>query len=320
MSLSIDSHAFSTAPLAYPLEQLPIRLSRTSPPHIETNDTEQKTTHIMSIMFDSPLCVRLAVLLSVCLIHPHGAFQPSLLPRRLHQSRTLPPTTLPPAGLRIRSRTHPSCSLNAAEKYDKASPSGTADFEFQEMRVQLDALQKQNLVSRNMDPRARAELEHYVRQVALYRPSPVEVRDIGRALPQTRWKLVFATDTATLGDLPADATVLLNFVDHERVDYILQFSEKTFGLNNLKAKSTYTVNPGPGGDEGVVTLVYDKITTDAFGMKDMGVGLFGMLQGRANYIVSAYFDGTFWVERGRGRVEGTDYLSVYVRQPDEDPW
>jgi hypothetical protein len=188
------------------------------------------------------------------------------------------------------------------------------------MRVQLDALQKQNLVSRNMDPRARAELEHYVRQVALYRPSPVEVRDIGRALPQTRWKLVFATDTATLGDLPADATVLLNFVDHERVDYILQFSEKTFGLNNLKAKSTYTVNPGPGGDEGVVTLVYDKITTDAFGMKDMGVGLFGMLQGRANYIVSAYFDGTFWVERGRGRVEGTDYLSVYVRQPDEDPW
>ena len=69
---------------------------------------------------------------------------------------------------------------------------------------------------------------------------------------------------------------------------------------------------------GLLTFVYDKITTDIMGCKGIGVGFFGMLQGRANYVESAYFDGTFWIERGVSPTgNGNDFVNIYMRVDDE---
>jgi hypothetical protein len=72
--------------------------------------------------------------------------------------------------------------------------------------------------------------------------------------------------------------------------------------------------------------VYDSITTDVFGFRNLSVGLFGMLKGRAVSIPTAYFDGVLWIERGiattttttdrSGGVEGSSYYyyNVYTRE------
>jgi hypothetical protein len=188
----------------------------------------------------------------------------------------------------------------------------TAEFEFQEMRAQLDGMKRAGVPSRDLDPTKRAELEGYVRQVVRKRPSPVPLEKIGAELPQSTWRLAFSTEGATLGDLPRDATVYLKFLDETIMDYVLQFSEKTFGLNSIKAKSRWVISEGPE-DTGLVTFVYDKILTDAFGFMDVGVGFFGLLKGRSNFVESAYFDNTFWIERSYGPT-GQEFLNVYVRE------
>jgi hypothetical protein len=188
----------------------------------------------------------------------------------------------------------------------------TAEFEFQEMRAQLDAMKRAGVPSRDLDPTKRAELEGYVRQVVQKRPSLVPLEKIGAELPQSKWRLAFSTEGATLGDLPRDATVYLKFLDETTMNYELHFSEKTFGLNSIKAKSRWVINEGPT-DTGLVTFVYDKILTDAFGFMDVSVGFFGLLKGRSNFVESAYFDNTFWIERSYGPT-GQEFLNVYVRE------
>jgi hypothetical protein len=71
------------------------------------------------------------------------------------------------------------------------------------------------------------------------------------------------------------------------------------------------VNPG------LLTFVYDEITTDVFGLQNLSVGFFGLLKGRANYLESSYFDGLFWIERGTSP-EGRVYYNVYVRSKNDD--
>lgn len=71
------------------------------------------------------------------------------------------------------------------------------------------------------------------------------------------------------------------------------------------------VNPG------LVTIEYRSITTDVFGLTDIGVGAFGMLKGRATYIETAYFDGRIWIERGVDG-NGMEYYNVYARDEDDD--
>lgn len=73
---------------------------------------------------------------------------------------------------------------------------------------------------------------------------------------------------------------------------------------------------------GWVTYTYDKITTDILGLKNVGVGMFGMLQGRVSQIQTVYFDDLFWIEMGQ---EGlNEYFNVYMREEDEkdidDEW
>ena len=77
------------------------------------------------------------------------------------------------------------------------------------------------------------------------------------------------------------------------------------------------VNPG------LLTFIYDDISTDVFGLKNISVGFFGLLKGCANYVESTYFDGRFWIERGTSP-EGQAYYNVYVRdsvsEEADDDW
>jgi hypothetical protein len=63
----------------------------------------------------------------------------------------------------------------------------------------------------------------------------------------------------------------------------------------------------------LVTFVYDEITTDIFGWSNLGVGFFGLLKGRANYVETAYFDGTLWLEKGASPT-GEEYFNAYSRE------
>jgi hypothetical protein len=228
-----------------------------------------------------------------------------------------------------------------------SSSNSGSDFAFQEMRVQLDAMKRNKIPSRDLPLDKRQELEQYVNTVVSQRPSPVALKDIGAVLPGTKWRLGFSTEAATLGDLPRDAEVNLEFINNEKMDYVLEFSKKTLGLNRLTAKSSYTVDvsdvcrplntsqclivlttllsfshdtivlQSSPVNPGLVTFVYEDITTDVFGFSNLGVGFFGLLKGRANYVESAYFDGRFWIERGTSP-EGQTYYNVYVRNDDGD--
>mmetsp|Transcript_21170 Transcript_21170/g.31395 ORF Transcript_21170/g.31395 Transcript_21170/m.31395 type:complete len:257 (+) Transcript_21170:163-933(+) len=187
-----------------------------------------------------------------------------------------------------------------------------ADFEYGEMRAVLDAMEKENVPSRDLAAPDRALVESYVRKVVSERPSAIPVKDIARVLPGSKWRLGFSTEGATLGDLPKDAEVQLEFCDKTRMDYILQFSKKTAGLDRLVAKSSYTVD-STSINPGLVTFVYDQIVTDVFGLKNIGVGFFGLLKGKTNYVESQYMDNRYWIERGYSP-EGAEYYNVYVRQ------
>ena len=124
----------------------------------------------------------------------------------------------------------------------RMSSTSNADFEFQEMKVHLNAMRRDKVPSRDLPVDKRQELEQYVSQVVTSRPSPVPLERIGDVLPGTKWRLGFSSEAATLGDLPRDADVYLEFVDDAKMNYVLQFSKKTLGLNRLTAKSSYTVD------------------------------------------------------------------------------
>ena len=64
-----------------------------------------------------------------------------------------------------------------------------------------------------------------------------------------------------------------------------------------------------------MTFIYKEITSGIFGLT-VPVGLFGLLNGRANYIETIYFDGTYWFERGYSP-EGEVYYNVYFREAEE---
>ncbi len=66
-----------------------------------------------------------------------------------------------------------------------------------------------------------------------------------------------------------------------------------------------------------MTVTYESITTDVFGLKNLVFGMFGMLQGRATYIPTAYFDGTLWIEQGRDPTTGMEYSSVYTLEEED---
>jgi hypothetical protein len=192
-------------------------------------------------------------------------------------------------------------------KAQKESSKDNCEFELQELRAQLNAMKAKGIGSKDLDPLTRAAFANYARQIVAKRPSPIAMSSVAAQLPGSSWRLVFSTEAATLGALPKDATVYLHFVDESNMDYSLRFSEKTFGLDTISAQSKWT-----GDARGVISFVYDKITTDVFGFKNVGVSFFGLLQGRSNCLQTAYFDGNFWIEEAVGP-DGEKFVSVYLR-------
>ena len=113
------------------------------------------------------------------------------------------------------------------------------------MVVLLTAMQKEGATSRTMDPEKRRELEGYVQTVVrANQQKSLPLQDIGRAIVGrgsggSEWKLMFSSSDAVLESLPNDATILMKIHDQETMDYTLQFSKKTLGLDSLTAKCHY---------------------------------------------------------------------------------
>ena len=203
-----------------------------------------------------------------------------------------------------------------------------AEFEYQELCIQLEAMKKKNVASRDLDPSQRQEIIGYIQSV-VERRKPTESlgslsQQLSEELPNTKWRLAFSTEQAAVGDLPKDASVFLAFDGIEQssqerrsLDYILQFSPKTLGLKNLKAKSSYIISniPNPQGFvDGVIEYTYESITSDIFGFANVNVGLFGLLKGRTSYIQTAYFDGRIWIEYVVGEDSASSFTNVYVNE------
>lgn len=195
----------------------------------------------------------------------------------------------------------------------EASPSSSAEFEWQELRATLSTMQANQIRSRDMDPMIRRTVEGYVQTIVRQRPSPIPLSEIATKLPNTQWDLAFTTDPIMIQALPADASLRLEFDQDKttaRVNYCLEFGKKTWGLKRLVAESTYTC-----GKDGVVSIIYDKIKTDLFSLQNLGVPFNGLLQGRATYVTTTYFDGSYWIETGTGS-SGEEYFTVYVRSDE----
>lgn len=134
---------------------------------------------------------------------------------------------------------HSRTSKLSALAMSKPKPSETAEFEYQELKVQLEEMQKQNVKSIQLAVEKRQELERYARMIANRRPS--SLNEMGKQLPNSKWKLVFTTQ-ALADALPGDATIVLDFKTADKLDYCLEFSKKTLGLNRIVAKSSYSVD------------------------------------------------------------------------------
>lgn len=217
----------------------------------------------------------------------------------------------------------------------KKSQQPTADFEYQELQIQLDAMKKQNVKPSELDPSKRSELKGYVEEILARRlPNqktvdssvPLHLR-LRSSLPGTKWRMAFTTQALMAEALPKDATIALEFASgtgsaatgSNKVDYGLDFF-KTLALKRLVAKSTYSVlEPQSDGTPGsaIVQIVYDKIVTDVMGFTNLGIGMFGMLKGRSTYIQTVFFDNNLWIECGVDQSNfGETYYNVYAREDD----
>jgi hypothetical protein len=116
-----------------------------------------------------------------------------------------------------------------------------SEFEYQELNIQLNAMEKQEVKSTMLRKDKREELENYVRQIVNRRPSPIQTSELQKQLPNTKWKLAFSTQ-GLASDLPRDATIMLDFKDEQNLKYCMEFSKKTLGMDRIVANSSYTVN------------------------------------------------------------------------------
>lgn len=190
----------------------------------------------------------------------------------------------------------------------------SSEFELQELRAQFQAMLNQNVRPKMLASEKRQEIESYVSNVLRNSPSPIPLKklaDDGASRLHGNWTLVFASENASLGDLPKDSTVQFSFYPGFKCDYKLKFA-KTLGLKSLTAKSTFMVDSSPV-NPGLVTFIYQDIVSDVFGLKSLPVGMFGMLKGRANYLETMWFDGKLWVERGYSP-EGIEFFNVYIKE------
>uniref|UniRef100_A0A7S3DMU8 Plastid lipid-associated protein/fibrillin conserved domain-containing protein n=1 Tax=Entomoneis paludosa TaxID=265537 RepID=A0A7S3DMU8_9STRA len=214
----------------------------------------------------------------------------------------------PPAGARHTSHT---------VRYMAPRGIGKGDFEYEELKAQMKGMENANLSSDQIAVEKRAEIQGYVNGVLEKRLSPISLSEMGAFLPGSAWRLSFSTQAFSSTGLPRDATIFIDFQNQDLAKYSLKFGEQTLGLNKLNADCSWKCGTNLMAQDptkaGVVTLTYDKITTDVFGFSNIGVGFFGMLQGRSTYIQTVYFDEDLWIEEGYSPT-GEQYYNVYVRQ------
>ena len=212
-------------------------------------------------------------------------------------------------------------------------------FELQELRAQLETILKQNILLQNLSTEKREELSKYVKAVVEKTDSPIDfagksgntmgIAQFVAGVEGKSWRMIFSTDgsdnssetgdTAS-GELPYGSTVILRigeFLGTEgSLDYVLKFSKRVLGLNELVAKSSCSVDIGPV-NPGVFTFTYGDIKTNIFGVSNLPVGFFGLLKGRVNYIDTVWFDGERWIERNYSE-NGDVVYSVYVRDLEDE--
>lgn len=182
-----------------------------------------------------------------------AAFSPSF------QQQSLQYTSFENKGLStaIGTRSGPLSSSNRiSSSLHAKSQQPTADFEYQELQIQMDAMREQNVKPSQLDPSKRNELKGYVEEILSRRlvnkktidsSVPLDVR-LRSSLPGTKWRMAFTTQSLMAEALPKDATIMLTFASgsgsaetgSNKVDYGLDFF-KTLALKRLVAKSTYSV-------------------------------------------------------------------------------
>jgi hypothetical protein len=187
------------------------------------------------------------------------------------------------------------------------------EFELQELRAQFQSFLKQNIRPKMLPKQTRKEIEIYLETIIRNCPSPVRLKsmaDDAAAVLHGNWTLVFASENASLGDLPRDSTVQLSMYPNFKCDFKIQF-EKSLALKSLTAKSSYIVDSSPM-NAGRVTIIYQDVVFDLFGFKSFPLGFFGILKGRATSIETIWFDGRLWFERGYND-DGFEYYNVYMK-------
>jgi hypothetical protein len=202
-----------------------------------------------------------------------------------------------------------------------------AEFEYQEMKVLLDALQREQIVSsKRMDPAKATELNRYIERVVASTGrrkslSPDELRN-------TTWNLVYTTMEA----LPPDSSIQFFFKsvntiptenDVDGIQYRLVFGSKTFGLNGINVHGDWTLLPGQDS----IYITYQTLSMDAFGRENIHLCLLqNLLRGRTNQIDTAFYDGSVWIEQqdqpNTGAAATTTSAkpiwNVYVKDEKED--
>ena len=113
-----------------------------------------------------------------------------------------------------------------------------ADFEYQELKLQLRAMKDQKVLSNQLVDSKKAELETYVRRIVNRKAS--DLTRVQSQLPRSKWRLTFSTQPL-IQSLPPGVSIQLHFVNDQRVDYTMEFT-KTLGLNKLTAQSSYQVD------------------------------------------------------------------------------
>lgn len=203
--------------------------------------------------------------------------------------------------------THTTAAASAAR-------SSSGEFEYEELKAQMEAMKKSNVFSSDLTGEKRLELQGYVEGILQKRPKSLSPRDM--FLIGTDWRLSFST--LVNSGLPRDATVWIRFLNNTQATYELEFSSKTWGLKNIKAICTWRFSSDISSSSNappVIALQYDRITTDIFAFQNLSVGLFGMLQGRTNSIPINFFDSNIWIEQAYDNMQS--YYNVYVLENDE---
>jgi hypothetical protein len=183
----------------------------------------------------------------------------------------------------------------------------STDFEYQEMKIIFEVMQREKVVSSNrMDMNKANELNRYITKIVSDRSSNVRLTTKDQ-LYNTTWTMRYTT----MNILPPDATIQLKFgIDKEYVttqpesnptmQYRLVFGSKTFGLNAINANSYWNFIPSTDtrNDNNGISLMYDSISMDAFGLKNLHLCFISNLfKGRINTIDTVYYDGIYWIEQ-----------------------